>query len=162
MCSPYHSPNAGATRAPCEALVDWRAELDAMLGGGIPAWDSMLVTGPAGSGKSALATQFVAAGLAAGEPAVVAVFEERPREFLAHAKTREPNLEPYVRQGLLEVIYLRPLDLSVDEALLEIQAAVERTHAQRLVIDSLSGSSSPWRRPSVKTSVSRSTAWSVR
>jgi circadian clock protein KaiC len=37
------------------------------------------------------------------------------------------------------VIYLRPLDLSVDEALLEIQAAVERTHAQRLVIDSLSG-----------------------
>jgi circadian clock protein KaiC len=41
--------------------------------------------------------------------------------------------------GLLELIYLRPLDLSVDEALLEIQAAVERTHAQRLVIDSLSG-----------------------
>jgi circadian clock protein KaiC len=44
-----------------------------------------------------------------------------------------------IRKGLLEVIYLRPLDLSVDEALLEIQAAVERTKAQRLVIDSLSG-----------------------
>ena len=41
-------------------------------------------------------------------------------------------------KGLLEVIYLRPLDLSVDEALVEIQAAVERTRAQRLVIDSLS------------------------
>ncbi len=41
-------------------------------------------------------------------------------------------------KGLLEVIYLRPLDLSVDEALLESQAAVERTRAQRLVIDSLS------------------------
>ena len=41
-------------------------------------------------------------------------------------------------KGLLEVIYLRPLDLSVEEALLEIQAAVERTRAQRLVIDSLS------------------------
>ena len=36
--------------------------LDAMLGGGIPAWDSLLVTGPAGSGKSALATHFIAAG----------------------------------------------------------------------------------------------------
>jgi circadian clock protein KaiC len=43
------------------------------------------------------------------------------------------------RKGLLEVIYLRPLDLSVDEALLEIQASVKRTKAQRLVIDSLSG-----------------------
>ena len=110
-----------------------------MLGGGIPAWDSLLVTGPAGSGKSALATQFIAAGLAAGEPAVIAVFEEHPEDFLAHAKTIGPDLETMADKGLLEVIYLRPLDLSVDEALLEIQAAVERTHAQRLVIDSLSG-----------------------
>jgi circadian clock protein KaiC len=44
-----------------------------------------------------------------------------------------------VRQGLLEVLYLRPLDLSVDEALLEIQAAVARRKAERLLIDSLSG-----------------------
>jgi circadian clock protein KaiC len=115
------------------------AALDEMLGGGIPAWDSVLVTGPAGSGKSALATQFIAAGLAVGEPAVIAVFEEHPKEFLAHAKNRGPELEAMIHKGLLEVIYLRPLDLSVDEALLEIQAAVERTHAQRLVIDSLSG-----------------------
>ena len=113
--------------------------LDEMLGGGIPAWDSLLVTGPSGSGKSALATQFVAAGLDAGEPAVIAVFEEHPKEFLAYAKTLGPDLETMARRGLLEVIYLRPLDLSVDEALLEIQAAVERTRAQRLVIDSLSG-----------------------
>ncbi len=115
------------------------AEVDEMLGGGIPAWDSILVTGPAGSGKSALATQFVAAGLSKAEPAVIAVFEEHPREFLAHAKSRGPNLDGSQRKGMLEVIYLRPLDLSVDEALLEIQAAVGRTKAQRLVIDSLSG-----------------------
>jgi circadian clock protein KaiC len=115
------------------------AALDAMLGGGIPAWDSLLVTGPAGSGKSALATQFIAAGLAAGEPAVIAVFEEHPKEFLAHAKSMGPDLQVMADKGLLEVIYLRPLDLSVDEALLEIQAAVVRTKAQRLVIDSLSG-----------------------
>jgi circadian clock protein KaiC len=44
-----------------------------------------------------------------------------------------------VRRGLLEVLYLRPLDLSVDEALLEIQAAVNKVGAQRLAIDSLSG-----------------------
>jgi circadian clock protein KaiC len=124
---------------PSERLSTGVAGLDEMLGGGIPAWDSMLVTGPAGSGKSALATQFVAAGLAVGEPAVIAVFEEHPKEFLAHARRMAPELELRASQGLLEVIYLRPLDLSVDEALLEIQAAVERTHAQRLVIDSLSG-----------------------
>src|SRR6266581_5648752 len=50
-----------------------------------------------------------------------------------------PQLDTMARKGFLDVIYLRPLDLSVDEALLEIQAAVKRTNAQRLVIDSLSG-----------------------
>ncbi len=116
--------------------------LDEMLGGGIPAWDSVIVAGPAGSGKSALATQFIAAGLKEGEPGLIAVFEERPKEYLARAKTLGPggpDLDDAVREGLLELIYLRPLDLSVDEALLEIEAAVTRTKAQRLVIDSLSG-----------------------
>jgi circadian clock protein KaiC len=124
---------------PAKRLSSGVAELDQMLGGGIPAWDSILVTGPAGSGKSALASQFVDAGLKKGEPAVIAVFEEHPKEFLAHSRSIAPSLEPMLHEGLLEVVYLRPLDLSVDEALLEIQAAVKRTRAQRLVIDSLSG-----------------------
>jgi circadian clock protein KaiC len=130
---------ADTSNRPDKRLSTGLPALDTMLGGGIPAWDSMLVTGPAGSGKSALASQFAAAGMAAGEAAVIAVFEEHPKEFMAHAKTLGPDLQAMADNGLLEVIYLRPLDLSVDEALLEIQAAVERTHAQRLVIDSLSG-----------------------
>jgi circadian clock protein KaiC len=115
------------------------AALDEMLGGGIPSSDSVLVVGPAGSGKSALATQFVSAGLASGESAVIAVFEERPAEYLERAKTLGPDLEAMVKAGKLEVLYLRPLDLSVDEALLEIQTAVARVKADRLVIDSLAG-----------------------
>ena len=113
--------------------------LDEMLGGGIPSSDSVLVVGPAGSGKSALATQFVSAGLDRGEPAVIAVFEERPEEYVERAKTLGPDLDAAVKAGKLEVIYLRPLDLSVDEALLEIQTAVARVKAERLVIDSLAG-----------------------
>jgi len=61
--------------------------------------------------------------LAAGELAVIAVFEEHPKEFLAHAKSMGPDLETMAHKGLLEAIYLRPLDLSVDEALLEIQGS---------------------------------------
>ena len=52
-------------------------ELDAMLGGGIPEGDSLLVAGPSGTGKSVLATQFIAEGLRRGEPGIVAIFEER-------------------------------------------------------------------------------------
>jgi circadian clock protein KaiC len=49
--------------APKKRLSTGVAAVDEMLGGGIPAWDSLLVTGPAGSGKSALASQFISAGL---------------------------------------------------------------------------------------------------
>jgi circadian clock protein KaiC len=44
-----------------------------------------------------------------------------------------------IKAGKLEVIYLRPLDLSVDEALFAILEGVERIGAKRVVIDSLSG-----------------------
>ena len=39
----------------------------------------------------------------------------------------------------MEVLYLRPLDLSIDETLVELQNAVRRLGARRAVIDSLSG-----------------------
>ncbi|MGD9892655.1 MAG: ATPase domain-containing protein [Dehalococcoidia bacterium] len=129
----------GERARPDRRLSTGVAALDEMLGGGVPAWDSTLVAGPSGSGKSALASQFIAAGLRQGEAGVIAVFEEHPKEYLERAKTLGPDLEAQVRAGRLEVLYLRPLDLSVDEALLEIQGAVARVQAQRLVIDSLSG-----------------------
>jgi len=132
-----HAPSGRATSK--RRLSMGVPELDKMLGGGIPSSSSVLVVGPAGSGKTSLAMQFVAAGLSKKEPAVIAVFEEHPKEYLERAKALGPDLGKMVAAGLLEVIYLRPLDLSVDEALLEIQSAVARVKARRLVVDSLAG-----------------------
>lgn len=115
------------------------AGLDDMLGGGFPAGDSALVAGPAGSGKTALCTQFIAEGVRQKEPGVIAVFEEHPTEYLARAESLNIELNEMLRQGMLKVIYLRPLDLSVDETLQALLAAVEELGAQRVVIDSLHG-----------------------
>ena len=113
--------------------------MDEMMGGGVIAGDAVMLTGPAGSGKSTVATQFMVAGLAKGETGVIAVFEEYPEEYLARANARNPEVGKMIKAGKLEVIYLRPLDLSVDEALHAILEAVERLGAKRVVIDSLSG-----------------------
>jgi circadian clock protein KaiC len=113
--------------------------IDEMIGGGVIAGDAVMLTGPAGSGKSTVATQFIVAGLAAGETGVIAVFEEYPEEYLARADARDPGVGKAIKDGKLELIYLRPLDLSVDEALAAILEAVERLKAKRVVIDSLSG-----------------------
>jgi circadian clock protein KaiC len=113
--------------------------LDEMTGGGVVAGDAVMLTGPAGSGKSTVANQFMVAGLRNGETGVIAVFEEYPEEYVARADARDPGIGKMIRDGKLEVIYLRPLDLSVDEALYEILEAVKRLNAKRVVIDSLSG-----------------------
>jgi circadian clock protein KaiC len=113
--------------------------MDEMTGGGVVAGDAVMLTGPAGSGPSTVATQFMVAGLVKGETGVIAVFEEYPEEYVARATTRNAMVGKMIKEGKLEVIYLRPLDLSVDEALFAILEAVDRIGAKRVVIDSLSG-----------------------
>jgi circadian clock protein KaiC len=113
--------------------------MDEMIGGGIIGGDAVMLTGPAGSGKSTIATQFIAEGLRNGETGVIAVFEEYPEDYLARADVRNPDIGKMIRAGKLDLIYLRPLDLSVDEALAAILEAVQRLKATRVVIDSLSG-----------------------
>jgi circadian clock protein KaiC len=113
--------------------------LDAMMGGGIPAGQSALFVGPSGTGKSVFARHFIAEGAKAGEPGVIVVFEEHPGEYLARSDAFGPKLKESIERGLVEVLYLRPLDLTVDEALGSVRDAVERTGARRLAIDSLSG-----------------------
>jgi circadian clock protein KaiC len=113
--------------------------LDEMLGGGIPLGDSVIVAGPAGTGKTLFGTQFVVEGVRRGDAGVIAVFEERPRDYIERSRAFGFDLDAMVRGGKLEIMYLRPLDLSVDEALLAIRGAVERLGARRVVIDSLSG-----------------------
>lgn len=114
-------------------------ELDKMLGGGIPEGDSALVAGSSGTGKSVLATQFIAEGLRQGEPGIVAVFEERPQAYAERAGSFGLDLATPQKEGKLAILYLRPLDLSVDESMHSILDAVQQIGAKRLVIDSLAG-----------------------
>ena len=115
-------------------------QLDEMLDGGIPEGDSLMIVGSAGTGKSLFATHFIAAGLRAGEVGVMVVFEERPEEYVRRAASLGlPELEPALRDGRLVVASLRPLDLSVDEAMTEILDAVRNSGTRRVTIDSLAG-----------------------
>lgn len=114
-------------------------ELDALMHGGIPEGDSMLLAGPSGSGKSVLGSQFIAEGLRQGEPGIVAVFEEIPSEYVERAARFGLDFATPQKEGKLKIIYLRPLDLSVDETLHEIVHSVKEVGCKRLVIDSLVG-----------------------
>jgi circadian clock protein KaiC len=114
-------------------------EMDKMMGGGIPLGDSVLVAGASGTGKTVFASHFIAEGLRRAEKGIMAVFEERPEDVKRRAKNLGHDLAKAEREGKLKLLYLRPLDLSVDESLQAILDAIKEIGAKRLVIDSLVG-----------------------
>ena len=123
---------------PMPRLTSGVPGLDDMMGGGIPLGSSILVAGPSGSGKTILSMQFLAAGVIKQEPGLLAVFEKRPSDYL---KTNPlgVTLAPHIQDGLLHILYLRPLDLSLDETMEEVRKVVQAHGVKRVVIDSLSG-----------------------
>jgi circadian clock protein KaiC len=112
--------------------------LDKMLGGGIPAGYSVMLAGPSGSGKTVLSSQFIVEGIKTGDPSVIAVFEKRPEDYLK-TSPRGQEIAGLTRAGKIKLVYIRPLDLSVDETLEQIRAEVIQLGARRVVVDSLSG-----------------------
>jgi circadian clock protein KaiC len=121
-----------------ERLSTGVSGLDEMLKGGIPRGYSVMVAGPSGSGKTVLAGQFIAEGVTRGEPGVIAIFEKRPAGYLQTTSLGR-DLDQMIRDGKVAIVYLRPLDLSVDETLYEVRETIARMRATRVVIDSLSG-----------------------
>jgi circadian clock protein KaiC len=113
--------------------------LDEMLGGGTLRGNAMLVAGPVGTGKTTVAVHFLAEGGRRREPGVLVIFEETTPKYLDQAKTMGFDLDEMSKAGLLEIVYVRPLDLSVDETLYAIQVAVDKIQARRVVLDSISG-----------------------
>jgi len=84
------------------------AELDKMLGGGVREGDSVLVAGSSGTGKSVLATQFMAEGSTPGGAGNSAVFEERPQAYAERAASLGLDLETPQKDGKLTILILRP------------------------------------------------------
>jgi circadian clock protein KaiC len=113
-------------------LATGTPDLDAMLHGGLPQGHVALLVGPTGAGKTILGTRFLQEGADRGEKGVAMFFEK------ATARLRNAEMARMVRDGHVAVVDSRSLDLSIEELLDELNAAIERTGATRVVIDSLS------------------------
>ncbi|WLI90155.1 ATPase domain-containing protein [Massilia sp. R2A-15] len=120
-------------RVPSERVSMGVPEVDAMLGGGVPAGYSLLVVGPSGAGKTVLATEFLVEGARLGEHGVIAAFEKSPNQLVSH------KLKKLVDDGKVGIINTRELDLSIDEILHDLVTMIRKVDARRVVIDSLSG-----------------------
>jgi circadian clock protein KaiC len=115
------------------------AEMDTLLGGGIERGTSTLIVGAAGTGKSSLAAQFVAAAAARGQSAALFTFDESINTLLTRSAGLGIDLKKHLESGRVTVQQVDPAELSPGEFAHAIRRAVERRNVSVVVIDSLNG-----------------------
>lgn len=115
------------------------AEIDNLLGGGPLRGTCTLLTGPAGSGKTNVALQYIWAACERGEQCCIFEFDERVGTLLARAKSLDIDLHQHLASGRLEIMQMDPADISPGEFSWNIQKAVEERGCSVLMIDSLNG-----------------------
>lgn len=114
------------------------SELDKLLGGGIEEGSSTLIAGPAGTGKSTLAVQFVHACLEQGKAAAMFIFEESASNLLNRADSMGIHLRAHIASGLLTLKQIDPAQLTPGE-FNHVVCRVADEGAKIVVIDSLNG-----------------------
>ena len=122
-----------------EVLASNSAELDALLGGGVERGSSVLILGPAGTGKSLLVLTFVMAALGRGENAAMFVFDEELGLLFERAKGVGIDLQAAVDAGRLAIEQVDAAQLTPGELSARVRRCVEQNGARTVVIDSLNG-----------------------
>lgn len=111
--------------------------VDALLNGGLFEKSLWLVAGPTGTGKSFLATHFVAAGLAAGQRSLLHSFEESRDQLLRNASHWGLDLEEMEDKGLLCIVADAPEAASLEDHLQRMKSTIDTFEPDRVAIDSL-------------------------
>jgi circadian clock protein KaiC len=122
-----------------EPISSDNAALDAILGGGIDRATCTLIMGPAGVGKSILASQFAVASARRGEPATLFLFEERTGTWCKRARQLGLPVDELIRDKKLHLHQLDPAEVAPDEFTHLVRHAVEAGGSQLVVVDSITG-----------------------
>ncbi|HST37153.1 MAG TPA: ATPase domain-containing protein [Allosphingosinicella sp.] len=122
-----------------DVLKSQSEELNTLLGGGVERGSSVLILGPAGTGKSLLALSFVAAAINRGESAAMFVFDEELGLLFDRAKGLGLDLQAMADTGRLAIEQVDAAELTPGELSSRVRGCVEQKGAKTVVIDSLNG-----------------------
>lgn len=133
VAAEHHTPFQRGT------LLSGVSELDTLLGGGLDRATSSLIMGPAGSGKTVLATQYACSAAGRGDHVAFYLFDERLGTFLDRAEQLGLPLQKYEREGRILIRSIDPAEVSPGEFANSIVDTAEQEGTKFVVIDSLNG-----------------------
>lgn len=122
-----------------EKLSTGLASLDQLLGGGIERGTSTLIVGSAGTGKSSLSAQFVAAAAERGQKSAMFIFDESINTLVSRMLGLGVDLQKHIDSGMVLIRQVDPAELTPGEFAHGIRHEVEINQVSIVVVDSLNG-----------------------
>lgn len=129
---------ASADHVPAARVETGIAELDDLLGEGIPRGSSLLVAGASGTGKTVILLEFLYRGAKAGEKGILFSFEETEERLRATARGLGWDLDTEIARGMMEIVFIPQPDILVDGDLLMMKEHIDAIAAKRVAVDSVS------------------------
>jgi circadian clock protein KaiC len=125
-------------RALAERVSIGTEDIDAMCGGGLFRDSIVLISGATGTGKTMMVTEFLAAGVRAGERGLFFSFEESRPQILRNADSWGIGLAGPEEAGQVRIRSYYPERMGLEDLLVEIRHEIETFRPARLAVDSLS------------------------
>ena len=127
-----------------ENLLSGNTPLDNLFGGGLPAGTSTLLLGPAGTGKSTVATQFAVAAALRGQRTAMFLFDENIGTLRSRSRKLGIPIDQAINDKLTTLQQIDPAELSSGEFATTVRRAAEGTDqagvpAKLVIVDSLNG-----------------------
>ena len=113
--------------------------LDDLLGGGLGWGTATLITGPAGTGKTTVASQYLGAALAEGQPVSAFLFDERHATFIARAESLGLPLGDALASGRMKMAQIQPGSFVAGEFADVVRRQVEEDGIRVVLIDTVNG-----------------------
>ena len=110
--------------------------LDAMLGGkGFYRGSLILVSGTAGTGKTAVAASFADAACHRGEKTMYFAFEESSQQVVRNMRSIGLDLEQWTGKGILKIVGQRPTIHGLEHHLMSMQFMIDDFRPTTVVVD---------------------------
>lgn len=119
-------------------ITSGNPSLDEMCGGGFFRDSIILVSGPTGTGKTLLTTQFIMGGASEGTPCLLFAFEESREQLIRNATGWGTDFQRLEDQGLLKIVCQYPESKTLEDHLISMKMMMDTYKPGRVAVDSLS------------------------
>lgn len=141
--------------APTERVSTGIDGLDSMLGGGVFAASTVLISGSAGTGKTSIAAHCAAAAVQRGERALFVTFEESPDQLVRNMRSIGIDLATPLADGLLTINAVRATRRGLESHIVGFEELLRDTGARVAVFDAIGSLDRIGSRPEVGSTLAR-------